>query len=329
LKTQTLHIALKGNSPFGSPLFGRTYQAETLNGYRFGMNSQEKDDEIYGKGNTTTAEYWEFDTRLGRRWNVDPVTKPWQADYSCFANSPIWKIDPKGDDDFFNADGTFSHRTDKGTKIFVCTADGNKELSQIDVYKAHNAKTLSKIEAYYASTIGVATGTVMGVDKEKAIQTALAYSTVKKGKDHINLSAGFGFVSPYLNDYNNLKSTLFHEKRHLERKDPSKKDYKFSDHVIIYEDQMNDKTFEPTTFDFKVGIVTSYVSYLTASYNQGEISFDEIEAKITDFNSKSKDIKIVGGDFNQAAGGYQFKVEYKDKGKTKTTDNVPAAADPN
>jgi hypothetical protein len=44
---------------------GRWYEADAL-WYRFSMNGQEKDDEIYGKGNATSAEFWEYDGRLGR-----------------------------------------------------------------------------------------------------------------------------------------------------------------------------------------------------------------------------------------------------------------------
>jgi hypothetical protein len=67
-------------------------------GYRYGYNSQEKVDEIAGAGNHTTAEFWEYDTRLGRRWNRDPVVKPWESSYTCFANNPIWFSDVNGDD---------------------------------------------------------------------------------------------------------------------------------------------------------------------------------------------------------------------------------------
>jgi hypothetical protein len=67
-------------------------------GYRFGYNGQEKVDEIAGAGNHTTAEFWEYDTRLGRRWNRDPVVKPWESSYACFANNPIWYSDVNGDD---------------------------------------------------------------------------------------------------------------------------------------------------------------------------------------------------------------------------------------
>ena len=65
--------------------------------YRFGFNGQERSDEVYGKGNLNTALFWEYDTRLGRRWNLDPVTKPWISSYHAFSNKPITFIDHNGD----------------------------------------------------------------------------------------------------------------------------------------------------------------------------------------------------------------------------------------
>lgn len=50
-----------------------------------------------GKG-ITTAMFWEYDGRIGRRWNVDPVLKPWESSYACFNNNPILVSDPNGDD---------------------------------------------------------------------------------------------------------------------------------------------------------------------------------------------------------------------------------------
>ena len=87
--------------PFGSPMTGRTWAASGADKYGFGMNGQEKDDEIYGEGNATTAEYWEYDTRLGRRWNVDIAfkEKPWMSSYHAFSNKPITNIDPNGAND--------------------------------------------------------------------------------------------------------------------------------------------------------------------------------------------------------------------------------------
>lgn len=54
------------------------------------------DGDIYGEGNAYTAEYWEYDPRLGRRWNVDPVTYAWQSSYAAFNNNPIYFVDPLG-----------------------------------------------------------------------------------------------------------------------------------------------------------------------------------------------------------------------------------------
>jgi hypothetical protein len=65
--------------------------------YRFAFNGMEKDDEVSGAGNTMTAEFWEFDSRLGRRWNIDPVTVIGESEYSTFTNNPILFIDPNGD----------------------------------------------------------------------------------------------------------------------------------------------------------------------------------------------------------------------------------------
>jgi len=66
--------------------------------YRFGSGGggQEKDNEIYGEGNCYTAEYWEYDTRLGRRWNVDPGSTYYQSPYNAFNNNPLYFTDPLG-----------------------------------------------------------------------------------------------------------------------------------------------------------------------------------------------------------------------------------------
>ena len=72
---------------------GRSYSSTS---YRFGMNGQEKDDEIAGNGNIYSAEYWEYDSRSIRRWNVDPVVKPWVSSYACFSGNPIYFSDPTG-----------------------------------------------------------------------------------------------------------------------------------------------------------------------------------------------------------------------------------------
>lgn len=67
-------------------------------GYRWGYNTQERVDEVSGKGNHYTAEFWQYDPRLGRRWNIDPMSfkYPWQSPYVAFNNNPIFYNDPLG-----------------------------------------------------------------------------------------------------------------------------------------------------------------------------------------------------------------------------------------
>jgi len=74
----------------------------SLSNYRFGFNTQEKVDEISGLGNHNTALFWEYDTRLGRRWNLDPVIKPWISHYSTLSGNPILNIDPLGNTDYYS-----------------------------------------------------------------------------------------------------------------------------------------------------------------------------------------------------------------------------------
>lgn len=66
---------------------------------RIGYNGQAKDDEVYGKGNLSSAKFWEYDTRIMKRWNVDPLSGelPSVSPYSNSLNNPISMLDPDGD----------------------------------------------------------------------------------------------------------------------------------------------------------------------------------------------------------------------------------------
>jgi len=56
--------------------------------YLFSFNGQERDDEIAGAGNIMTATFWEYDARLGRRWNLDPKPQVNISDYSVMGDNP-------------------------------------------------------------------------------------------------------------------------------------------------------------------------------------------------------------------------------------------------
>jgi hypothetical protein len=83
--------------PFGSLMPGRDTTFFSSDLYRYGFNGQEKSDEIAGTGNHTTAQFWEYDTRTGRRWNLDPKPSVGISEYSAFGNNPVFNSDPQGD----------------------------------------------------------------------------------------------------------------------------------------------------------------------------------------------------------------------------------------
>ena len=68
-----------------------------MGGYRYFFNGQEADNEVFGERASFSAEFWQYDSRLGRRWNVDPVFKEYESPYACFAGNPVWFADPSGD----------------------------------------------------------------------------------------------------------------------------------------------------------------------------------------------------------------------------------------
>ena len=65
--------------PLGMTIADRSFSTA---GYRYGFGGKEKVDEISGSGNHNTALFWEYDTRTGRRWNLDPVDQLSVSNYA-------------------------------------------------------------------------------------------------------------------------------------------------------------------------------------------------------------------------------------------------------
>jgi RHS repeat-associated protein len=79
--------------PFGMQMSGRSWNSGR---YRYGFNGQEKSNEVNGEGNSYTAQFWEYDPRIGRRWNLDPEPITGISDYATFGNNPILYSDVLG-----------------------------------------------------------------------------------------------------------------------------------------------------------------------------------------------------------------------------------------
>jgi RHS repeat-associated protein len=84
--------------PFGMIMPGRVFSNQ--NRYRYGINGQERSTEL--NENSYTADFWQYDSRVGRRWNIDPVVKDDESPYMVLGNNPIVMVDPNGADWYKN-----------------------------------------------------------------------------------------------------------------------------------------------------------------------------------------------------------------------------------
>lgn len=102
--------------------------------YKYGFNTQERENEIYGEGNSFSAEFWQYDGRLCRRWNVDPKPNTSFTNYGCFSNNPIWFVDLSGDTIKFANDASqdFKKRINEYITKLKTTEEGKKVLTRLE-----------------------------------------------------------------------------------------------------------------------------------------------------------------------------------------------------
>jgi hypothetical protein len=112
------------------------------------INGQERSDEL--NDNLTTAEFWQYDSRIGRRWNVDPVLKIHESPYMTFANNPIWCTDLNGSDTtkYYNNDG----------KLLMTVGNGKSGYNRAMVVKDDKVKAIQEYASKYSTVLNSKTG---------------------------------------------------------------------------------------------------------------------------------------------------------------------------
>src|SRR6478735_4012863 len=105
---------------------GRTFTAANSS-YRYGFNGQERTTEINSDGNLYNAQFWEYDSRIGRRWNLDPRPTVGFSPFSAFNNNPVFYCDPLGDTSVIGAGGTQS-------------VDINEKVNSLEFYSSSSYK---------------------------------------------------------------------------------------------------------------------------------------------------------------------------------------------
>ncbi len=126
--------------PYGMAIASRSKALDNTDTekYPYGFGGQQKSDEIDAAGNSYTAQFWQYDARIGRRWNIDPVDQFSISNYAAFGNNPVSRVDPLGDHDYaVLKDGdtpkdkpgnvTLFRGTDGPDRYYAVDKDGIKE----------------------------------------------------------------------------------------------------------------------------------------------------------------------------------------------------------
>lgn len=128
---------------FGMIMPGRNFNAQ---GYRFGFQNQEKDDEIFGStGFFINFKYRGYDSRTGRFWSVDPLFKkyPYNSTYAFSENRVIDGVELEGlERERHRYDAVYQ---EENTKIYVLTEKEAVQAihSHIDLFTPSAARILS------------------------------------------------------------------------------------------------------------------------------------------------------------------------------------------
>ena len=169
------------NPPFGSAISEMQFKSDTGVSYRYGFNTQEKDDEIAGEGNSYTAEFWQYNSRLGRRFNMDPLAAvaPGWSPYRTFYCNPIIYIDPTG---LFE-----STHTDEDGNVIAVFNDGDNS-----VYKHEKNADGSNPTEYQLTKRAEKKGTSSGGSKMGETEHWDEFVSPETGKTLTNYKIQFG-----------------------------------------------------------------------------------------------------------------------------------------
>jgi hypothetical protein len=156
--------------------------------YRYTFNGQEQENEL--NPSITSALYWMYDGRLGRRWNVDPRPNPSVSSYATFANNPIIFSDLLGD--------TTKIRVGGGDDIQEFEYRKGKVYKDGELYrKGTYASTDSKGKTTYLGFLGDAVNSLNKIGSKR--NGAILLNVLEESKENYTI------VSSNKNTYDHNK----------------------------------------------------------------------------------------------------------------------------
>lgn len=250
--------------------------------YRYGYNTQERVDEIAGKGNHYTAPYWEYDPRVVHRWNRDPMAfkYPWQSPYVINNNNPIWFHDPLGDE-FDPASQEVVDEHKEFTRNEINTLENDLMfLNSLNSALGNNYEGMDPFNEVMAE--------INRVEEALAeLNDALVEITILENSDQMysvvqmtsKTKEGFTGVTKYENGivvaYYSDNSTLAHELKHL---------YQFENKQISFAPEGGPGYLYDATDEIE--------AYTRQSYYNGDISIRKMSADdVRNLHENYQDLK--------------------------------------
>lgn len=227
-------------------------------------------------------------------------------------------IDPDGMepmDHIFDQNGKFLKDTHKGNNILVQTNTGTMRFSAFVKSSTTGgimgliAKggAIGNILNHYGKQVGVQGGIQLGINSDKK---ALAFTDTK---NIVNVNVMNGGISETLDKYNNLSSTLDHEKFHQVDNDNGIATNDFDVHSKVYLNQMKDKSFGEASPDFQSSTASSFGQHVLNDFQSPSGSYKNVEKFQNEFNStNAAGLKIsfdLNGKGNFTISGKNFETD--------------------
>ena len=256
--------------PYGELLVDEHSSSEELP-YKFNGKEMDEETGLYYYG----ARY--LNPMASIWYGVDPLAEKNShiSSYVVCSNNPIMRIDPDGRDDYFNSKGKFIRRTETKTNNIYISINGKNILpSQLDLNIKRNRQVMANVVGHYATAVGIS---YWGKGKMAVGRNPQGMVGIADTKDeaelaatrgaNITISVYKGHVSRFMNDYENLQSSLYHESIHkffTLRGDYS--DNTSLGHVLkVHIKQFENEHFKSATQDFQKAIIDKAAEYLTVA----------------------------------------------------------------